>query len=235
MTKEQLQRYSRHLFQPAIGVEGQREILASRVLVIGAGGLGAPVLQYLAAAGVGTLGIIDFDHVEIHNLHRQIIHTETTVGQAKADSALAFLQRLNSSVTYIAYPEKLSAANIEQIFSGFDFIVDGTDNFATRYLVNDTCVAMDKTLVYGSILNFEAQIAVFNHQKGKNLRHLYPDPPPPEAVPDCSLNGVMGTLPGIAGTIMAQETLKAIIGLPTLRNQLLLLNTLNWQVSRLDI
>lgn len=235
MTKEQLQRYSRHLFLEQIGVAGQKKILNAKVLVIGAGGLGTPILQYLAGAGVGTLGIIDFDKVEIHNLHRQIIHTEANVGLGKPESAKQFLSQLNSSVNYQLFHERLSNENIADIFNEFDIVVDGTDNFATRYLVNDTCVELGKPLVYGSILNFEAQIAVFNLNGSKNLRDLFPEPPPKDAVPDCGLNGVIGTLPGIAGTIMAQETLKAIIDLPTLANQLLVLNTLTWESHKLQL
>ena len=202
-------------------------------MVVGAGGLGCPVLQYIATAGVGTIGIVDFDKVEIHNLHRQILYTENQVGQAKSTTAKSVLENLNPLIDIIAFEEKLTAENAVRIIQNFDVVVDGCDNFATRYLVNDTCVTLGKTLVYGSILKYEGQLAVFNHKGSKNLRDLFPEPPNPEDVPNCNLNGVMGTLPGIIGTMMAHETLKLIMNLPILKNELVLFNTLNWSFNKL--
>ena len=226
-------RYNRQMMLPEIGDSGQEKLKKAKVLVIGAGGLGCPVLQYIATAGVGTIGIVDFDKVEIHNLHRQILYTENQVGQAKATTAKSVLENLNPLIDIIAFEEKLTAENAVQIIQNFDVVVDGCDNFATRYLVNDTCVALGKTLVYGSILKYEGQLAVFNHKGSKNLRDLFPEPPNPEDVPNCNLNGVMGTLPGIIGTMMAHETLKLLMDLPILKNELVLFNTLNWSFNKL--
>ncbi|MFP9097947.1 HesA/MoeB/ThiF family protein [Flavobacterium sp. RHBU_24] len=226
-------RYSRQMMVPEIGNEGQQKLIDAKVLVIGAGGLGCPVLQYLAAAGVGTIGIVDFDVIELHNLHRQILYHDKTTGQSKAIIAQKVLMELNPHATFHVFDEKLTPDNAERIISDFDIIVDGSDNFATRYLVNNTCVQLSKPLIYGSILKFEGQIAVFNHNTSKNLRDLFPEPPEPEDVPNCSLNGVIGTLPGIIGTMMAQETLKLIIGIPVLHNELLLFNTLQWSFMKL--
>ncbi len=218
---------------PEIGDEGQEKLKKAKVLVIGAGGLGCPVLQYIATAGVGIIGIIDFDKIEIHNLHRQILYTENQIGLNKAITAKSVLETLNPLITIIAFKEKLILENASVILRDFDFIVDGSDNFATRYLVNDTCVALGKTLVYGSILGFEGQLAVFNHKGTKNLRDLFPEPPNPKDVPNCSMNGVLGTLPAMIGTMMAHETLKLIMDLPTLENELVLFSTLNWNFTKL--
>jgi len=227
-------RYSRQMMLPEVGAEGQDKLLASRVLVIGAGGLGCPALQYLTAVGIGTVGIIDFDEVELHNLHRQVLYNETHVGQAKVLKAKLVLETLNPKTKFVVYNEKLTRKNCNAIFLGFDVIVDGSDNFATRYMVNDACVAQSKPLVYGSIYKFEGQMAVFNNAGSKNLKDLFPEPPSPEDVPNCSLNGVIGTLPGIIGTMMAQETIKLIIGLTVLHNELLIFNTLNWNFTKLN-
>jgi molybdopterin/thiamine biosynthesis adenylyltransferase len=226
-------RYNRQMMLPEIGDEGQEKLKKAKVLVIGAGGLGCPILQYIATAGVGTIGIVDFDKIEIHNLHRQILYTESQVGQVKATTAKATLETLNPLITVVAFEEKLTSENASTILQDFDFIVDGSDNFATRYLVNDTCVALGKTLVYGSILGFEGQLATFNHNGTKNLRDLFPEPPNPKDVPNCSLNGVLGTLPGMIGTMMAHETLKLIMDLPTLENELVLFSTLNWNFTKI--
>ncbi len=190
---------------------GKQKLKKAKVLVIGAGGLGCPILQYLATAGVGTIGIVDFDTIEIHNLHRQILYTEDQVGLSKAETAKATLHKLNPLIEVIAIPEKVTKENAVTILKNYDIIVDGSDNFATRYLVNDTCVSLDKTLIYGSILGFEGQVAVFNHRKSKNLRDLFPESPDPKDVPNCSMNGVLGTLPGMIGTMMAHETLESDI------------------------
>ncbi|CAM4291570.1 HesA/MoeB/ThiF family protein [Flavobacterium terrigena] len=226
-------RYSRQMQLAEIGESGQLKIKQARVLVIGAGGLGCTVLQYLAAVGVGTIGIVDFDKVELHNLHRQILYTENHVGQLKASTAKTILENLNQHINLQVFEEKLTLENASEIITNFDIIVDGTDNFTTRYRINDTCVALNKPLIYGSIFKFEGQIAVFNHKNSKNLRDLFPEPPNSEDVPNCSLNGVLGTLPGIIGTLMAQETLKLVLGLPTLKNELVLFDTLNFNFTKL--
>ncbi|TDD96617.1 HesA/MoeB/ThiF family protein [Flavobacterium cellulosilyticum] len=226
-------RYNRQTMLPEIGDSGQEKLKNAKVLVIGAGGLGCPILQYIATAGVGTIGVVDFDKIEIHNLHRQILYTENQVGQCKSTTAKAVLETLNPLIKVIAYEEELTTENATHIIQDFDVIVDGCDNFATRYLVNDTCVALGKSLVYGSILKFEGQLAVFNHQGSKNLRDLFPEPPNPKDVPNCNLNGVLGTLPGMIGTMMAHETLKLIMDLPILENELMLFNSLNWSFAKL--
>lgn len=227
-------RYNRQTILPEIGDEGQEKLKKARVLVIGAGGLGCPVLQYLSTAGVGTIGIVDFDTIEIHNLHRQILYTEDHVGLPKASIAKKVLEKLNPLISIIAFEEKLTIENASLLIKDFDIIIDGSDNFKTRYLVNDICVDLDKTLVYGSILKFEGQIAVFNHNGSKNLRDLFPEMPDPKDVPNCNLNGVLGTLPGIIGNMMAHETIKLITGLPTLKNELILFDTLNWSFTKLN-
>lgn len=226
-------RYNRQMMLPEIGDSGQEKLKNAKVLVIGAGGLGCPILQYIATAGVGTIGIVDFDKIEIHNLHRQILYTENQVGKPKAITAKSVLESLNPLISITAFEEKLTIENAVEIIQDFDVIVDGCDNFATRYLVNDTCVTLRKSLVYGSILKHEGQLAVFNHNGSKNLRDLFPEPPNSEDVPNCNLNGVMGTLPGIIGTMMAHETLKLIMDLPILENELVLFNTLNWSFNKL--
>ena len=227
-------RYNRQVILPEIGDEGQEKLKKAKVLVIGAGGLGCPILQYIATAGVGTIGIIDFDKIEIHNLHRQIIYTEIQVGLPKALTAKETVEKLNPLIEVVAFDEKLTIENASKIISKYDIVVNGSDNFSTRYLVNDTCVSLGKTLIYGSILAFEGQLAVFNHQGSKNLRDLFPEPPNPKDVPNCSFNGVLGTLPGMIGTMMAHETLKVIIGLPSLKNELILYSTLNWGFTKLN-
>ncbi|ESU23133.1 thiF protein [Flavobacterium enshiense DK69] len=226
-------RYGKPMLLTEVGEAGQLKLKNAKVLVIGAGGLGCPVLQYLAASGVGSIGLVDFDKVELHNLHRQILYTEINIDNSKAIAAKTVLETLNPHIEVRAFKEKLTAQNAEHILKDFDVIVDGCDNFSTRYLVNDTCVRLGKALVYGSILKFEGQIAVFNNKGSKNLRDLFPQPPNPEDVPNCSVNGVMGTLPGIIGTMMAHETLKLIMDLPTLENELVLFSTLNWNFTKL--
>ncbi|WP_099225888.1 HesA/MoeB/ThiF family protein, partial [Flavobacterium psychrophilum] len=212
---------------------GQEKLKKAKVLVIGAGGLGCPVLQYISTAGVGTIGIVDFDKIEMHNLHRQILYTEKQVGLSKALTAKERLEKLNPLIDIIAFDEKLTFENATQIIQKFDVVLDGCDNFETRYLVNDTCVALGKTLVYGSILKYQGQMAIFNHNGSKNLRHLFPEPPNSSDVPNCNLNGVIGTLPGIIGTMMGHETLKLIIDLPVLKNELVLFDTLYWDFRKL--
>jgi len=227
-------RYSRQIFIEEIGLEGQRKIMNAKVLVIGAGGLGSPVIQYLAAAGVGTLGVIDFDEIELHNLNRQTIHNEDTVGISKVKSAENFVKKLNHQVQFIGLEQKIDESNAEEIISRFDIIVDGSDNFKTRYLVNDVCVNLEKPLVYGSILGFSGQIAIFNHKGSKNLRDIFPEPPFDENLPDCDSLGVLGALPGIVGSMMANLTLKIITDLPLNLNQITLINTLEWRFQTID-
>lgn len=222
-------RYSRQIFIDEIGIEGQKKIMAAKVLVIGAGGLGSPVLQYLAAAGVGQLGIIDFDHVEIHNLNRQVIHNEKSIQVEKVTSASTYIKDLNSSVTVISLLTKINSDNVDNLIADYDLIVDGSDNFKTRYIVNDACVRAQKILVYGSIFAFEGQMAVFNFKGSKQLRDLFPEPPPPETVPTCDQYGVLGPLPGIIGSMMAMQVLKIITGLPVDINKLTLVDTYYWR------
>lgn len=227
-------RYNRQTMLPEIGDEGQEKLKKARVLIIGAGGLGCPILQYIATAGVGYIGIMDFDTIEIHNLHRQILYTEDKIGQQKAIVAKDVVSKLNPLIEVAAITEKLTLENASEVINQYYIIVDGSDNFTTRYLVNDTCVQLNKPLVYGSILRFEGQIAVFNHNESKNLRDLFPEMPDPKDVPNCNLNGVLGTLPGIIGNMMAHETLKLILELPTLKNEIIIFNTLKWNFTKLN-
>ncbi|MEY8761556.1 HesA/MoeB/ThiF family protein [Chryseobacterium tongliaoense] len=227
-------RYSRQIFIDEIGMEGQRKIRDAKVLVVGAGGLGSPVIQYLAAAGVGTLGIVDFDTVELHNLNRQVVHNEYSVGISKVKSAEKFVELLNHQVNCIGIEEKIESSNAEKILSQYDIIVDGSDNFTSRYLINDISVKINKPLVYGSILGFSGQVAVFNYKGSKNLRDLFPEPPFNEEVPDCDSLGVLGSLPGIIGSMMAHQALKIITELPVTVNRITLIDTLNWRFQNLD-
>lgn len=208
-----MERYSRHIILPEIGVAGQKRIRDSRVLVIGAGGLGCPLLQYLTAAGIGEIGIIDFDIVELSNLQRQILFQESDIGKNKAETVKARLQKLNSEVQFTAYPIAIDFQNAINIIENYDIVVDGTDNFETRYLVNDICVQLSKPLIYGAIYKFEGQVSVFNYQNGPTYRCLFPEPPK-NGVPNCSEVGVLGVLPGIIGTMQANEVLKIILEIP---------------------
>jgi adenylyltransferase/sulfurtransferase len=234
MSKDIFARYSRQIFIEEIGLEGQRKIINSKVLVIGAGGLGSPVIQYLAAAGVGNLGVADFDEVELHNLNRQVIHTENTVGISKVKSSELFVKSLNRQVNFTGIDEKITHSNAEEILSKYDIIVDGSDNFTARYLINDTCVNIGKPLIYGSILGFSGQVAIFNYKGSKNLRNLFSEPPSEENIPDCDSLGVLGALPGIVGSMMALQVLKIITKLPVQANQLTLIDTLDWRFQTID-
>jgi sulfur-carrier protein adenylyltransferase/sulfurtransferase len=213
LTNDEVKRYSRHLIMPEVGPDGQRKLKAAKVLCIGAGGLGSPVAMYLAAAGVGTLGLVDFDVVDFSNLQRQILHGTPDVGRPKLASAKDRLQALNPEIQIDTYETMLSSQNALKLFEPYDVIVDGTDNFPTRYLVNDACVLLRKPNAYGSIFRFEGQASVFGLQEGPCYRCLYPEPPPPGLVPSCAEGGVLGVLPGIIGTIQAMETLKLILGI----------------------
>ncbi|CAN5224002.1 molybdopterin-synthase adenylyltransferase MoeB [soil metagenome] len=212
LSNEEIARYSRHLIMPEVGMEGQRKLKAARVLMIGTGGLGAPLGMYLTAAGVGHLGIVDFDVVEASNLQRQIVHGTKDVGRPKIESARDRLQDINPHVGIETYETRLTSENALELFREYDIVVDGTDNFPTRYLVNDACVLTGKPNVYGSIFRFEGQASVFWAERGACYRCLYPEPPPPGLVPSCAEGGVLGVLPGIVGAIQANETIKLILG-----------------------
>jgi adenylyltransferase/sulfurtransferase len=212
LNNEEILRYSRHLIMPEVGMEGQLKLKQARVLCIGAGGLGSPLSLYLAAAGVGTLGIVDFDVVDFTNLQRQVIHGTSDVGRKKLDSAADTLREINPNIDIRKFETRLSSANALELFHEFDIIVDGTDNFPTRYLVNDACVLSGKPNVYGSIFRFEGQASVFATKEGPCYRCLYPEPPPPGLVPSCAEGGVLGILPGLVGIIQATETIKLILG-----------------------
>jgi adenylyltransferase/sulfurtransferase len=212
LSHSEVLRYSRHLLLPEVGVEGQRKLKAARVLTIGAGGLGSPLSLYLAAAGVGTIGIVDFDVVDLTNLQRQIVHGTGTLGQPKLASAKARLLDLNPNVNVVGHEGRLTSENALEIIRDYDIVIDGTDNFPTRYLVNDACVLLGKPNVYGSIFRFEGQASLFYAKEGPCYRCLYSEPPPPGLVPSCAEGGVLGVLPGIIGSIQALETIKWIIG-----------------------
>ena len=213
MSEAQSKRYSRHLLIPEVGEQGQFKLLESRVLLIGAGGLGSPAAYYLAAAGVGTIGIIDSDVVEESNLQRQILHNTTRVGQYKAESARETLEALNPDVKVITYIERLDETNVARIIADYDIILDGTDNFPTRYLLNDAALLANKPVVHGSVFRFEGQLTVFKPNEGPCYRCLYPEPPPPELAPSCAEAGVLGVLPGIIGLLQATETIKLLLGI----------------------
>jgi sulfur-carrier protein adenylyltransferase/sulfurtransferase len=236
LTTDEIQRYSRHLILPDVGVEGQQKLKAARVLVVGAGGLGSPVALYLAAAGVGTLGVVDFDVVDVSNLQRQILHGTKDVGRSKLASARARLHDVNPHVRVETYETRLTSANALEIIGGYDIVVDGTDNFATRYLTNDACVLLGKPNVYGSIFRFEGQASVFGMPDGPCYRCLFPEPPPPGSVPSCAEGGVFGVLPGIVGTIQATETIKLILGIgETLAGRLLLIDAQSMQFRAMTL
>src|SRR4051812_16125569 len=230
LSNEEILRYGRHLIMPEVGMDGQRRLKSARVLLIGTGGLGAPLGMYLAAAGIGTLGLVDFDVVDESNLQRQIIHGTKDVGRPKIASAAERIQDINPNTNVEAFETRLTSENALELFREFDVIVDGTDNFPTRYLVNDASVLTGKPNVYGSIFRFEGQVSVFWAAKGPCYRCLYPEPPPPGLVPSCAEGGVLGVLPGIVGTIQANEVLKVILGADgILLNRLLLFNA--WEMT----
>jgi adenylyltransferase/sulfurtransferase len=236
LTREEVARYSRHLILPEVGYEGQQKLKAARVLCVGTGGLGAPLSLYLAAAGVGTLGLVDFDTVDASNLQRQVIHSTSTVGMLKVDSAEKMLKGLNPNLNVVKYNTMLTSANALEIFKDFDIIADGTDNFQTRYLVNDACVLTGKPNAYGSIFRFEGQASVFATETGPCYRCLYPEPPPPGLVPSCAEGGVLGILPGLVGIIQATEVIKLILGIgETLAGRLLLVDALGMNFRQLKL
>ncbi|MCH6579161.1 MAG: molybdopterin-synthase adenylyltransferase MoeB [Nitrospinae bacterium] len=235
-TDEQIERYSRHIILPEVGGVGQRKILDAHVLMIGAGGLGSPAAYYLAAAGIGHLGIVDFDKVDLSNLQRQIIHSTERIGMLKTESAKKTITALNPDVDVTLYNERINSQNIKELFEGYDYIVDGSDNFATRFLINDACVLMGKTNIHGSIFRFEGQATVFEPQDGPCYRCLYPEPPPPGLVPNCQEGGVLGVLAGIIGNIQAVETLKLVLGIgESLSGKLLIYDALNTEFKKLTL
>jgi adenylyltransferase/sulfurtransferase len=213
LTVDEVRRYSRHIIIPEVGMIGQKRLKNARVLCVGAGGLGSPALMYLAAAGVGTLGIVEFDTVDESNLQRQIIHGQSDIGRSKAESARDSVLEINPHVTVIVHDTRLDNDNVLEIFGGYDLIVDGTDNFATRYMVNDAAVLLGKPYVWGSIYRFEGQVSVFWDEHGPNYRDLYPEPPPPGMVPSCAEGGVLGVLCGSIGSVMVTEAIKLITGI----------------------
>ncbi|GAB1539701.1 molybdopterin-synthase adenylyltransferase MoeB [Scytonema sp. NUACC21] len=236
LTREEYERYSRHLILPEVGLEGQKRLKAASVLCIGTGGLGSPLLLYLAAAGIGRIGIVDFDVVDTSNLQRQVIHGTSWVGKPKIESAKNRIHEINPHCQVDLYETRLTSENALDIIRPYDIVVDGTDNFPTRYLVNDACVLLDKPNVYGSIFRFEGQATVFNYEGGPNYRDLYPEPPPPGMVPSCAEGGVLGILPGIIGVIQATETVKIILGNgTTLSGRLLLYNALDMKFRELKL
>ena len=236
LSPDELQRYSRHLILPDVALAGQRRLKAARVLVIGAGGLGSPVALYLAAAGIGTLGLVDFDIVDVTNLQRQLLHGTSDVGRSKLDSARDRIRDANPHVHVETYDTRLTSANALEIIRDYDVVVDGTDNFATRYLTNDACVLTARPNVYGSIFRFEGQASVFSTPDGPCYRCFFPEPPPPGMVPSCAEGGVLGVLPGIIGTIQATEAIKLVLGAgETLAGRLLLVNALTMDVRTMRL
>ncbi|MFA0964228.1 molybdopterin-synthase adenylyltransferase MoeB [Roseivirga sp. BDSF3-8] len=240
-SKEELERYSRHLIIPDFNIEGQRKLKAAKVLVVGTGGLGSPLLQYLTAAGVGTIGILDFDVVDESNLQRQVLFRVSDVGKPKAEVARDTLRKLNPHVNFIVHNTQLTSDNALDIIKDYDVVADGTDNFPTRYLVNDACVLLNKTNVYASIFRFEGQVSVFNYtdnegNTGPNYRDLFPVPPPPGLVPSCAEGGVIGVLPGILGSLQANEVIKVITGVgDPLSGRLFLFDALTFETRTLKV
>jgi sulfur-carrier protein adenylyltransferase/sulfurtransferase len=236
LSKEEYQRYSRHIILPEVGLEGQKRLKTASVACIGTGGLGSPLLLYLAAAGIGRIGIVDFDLVDSSNLQRQIIHGTSWVGKPKIESAKNRILEINPDCQVDLYETRLTSENALDILKPYDVVVDGTDNFPTRYLTNDACVILNKPNVYGSIFRFEGQASVFNYQDGPNYRDLFPEPPPPGMVPSCAEGGVLGVLCGIIGSIQATETIKIILGAgDTLSGRLLLYNALEMKFRELKL
>lgn len=230
LSSEEIRRYDRQILLPELGIGGQEKLRNAKVLVIGCGGLGSPILLYLAAAGVGTLGIVENDTIQVSNLQRQILYTTEQVGASKLSQTEQRIKALNPFVDIYAYPTRLTATNALAIIEKYDIVVDGTDNFPTRYLVNDACILLNKPFVYGAIHRFEGQVALFNYKGNATYRDLFPEPPPPHQAPNCSEAGVLGVLPGIVGSMQALETIKAITGIgEPLAGKLLLIDTLSMQ------
>jgi len=236
LTVDEVRRYSRHLIIPDVGMDGQKRLKNAKVLCVGAGGLGSPALMYLAAAGVGTLGIVEFDEVDESNLQRQIIHSQADIGRSKAESARDSVLGINPYVNVILHEERLEAENVMEIFSQYDLIVDGTDNFATRYLVNDACVLLNKPYVWGSIYRFDGQASVFWSEHGPCYRCLYPEPPPPGMVPSCAEGGVLGVLCASIGSIQVTEAIKVLTGVgEPLVGRLMIYDALEMQYRQVKV
>ena len=236
LSRDELQRYSRHIIMPEVGIDGQKKLKSASVLLVGAGGLGSPLGMYLAAAGVGRLGLVDFDVVDVTNLQRQLLHSTSDIGRSKLESARESINAINPHVRTELYETRLTSGNALDILRGYDIVVDGTDNFPTRYLVNDACVLLGKPNVYGSIFRFEGQVSVFDAKRGPCYRCLYPSPPPPGLVPSCAEGGVLGVLPGIIGSLQALETIKIIIGEgESLIGRLVLFDALKLQFRELKL
>lgn len=236
LSQEEIRRYSRHIVLPEVGLEGQEKLLATKVLLIGAGGLGSPLAMYLTAAGVGTIGMVDFDEVEISNLQRQILHYHTDIGKTKLKSAEETLKQMNPNLNFIAHETTLRSDNALEIIGNYDYVVDGTDNFPTRYLVNDASVMLNKPNIYGSIYRFDGQATVFMPYEGPCYRCLYPEPPPPGLIPSCEEGGVIGVLPGIIALIQATEVIKLTIGQGrSLVGRLLLYDAMEMSFQELEI
>jgi len=236
LTDAQRQRYSRHLLIPEVGPEGQARLLASKVLLVGAGGLGSPAALYLAAAGVGTLGIVDFDVVDASNLQRQVLHSTERIGQRKTESAARTISALNPDVDVVRHDEMLTADNVARLIAGYDVVLDGTDSFETRYLLNDAAVIAGIPVVHASVYRFEGQLTVFDPPAGPCYRCLYPTPPPPELAPACSVAGVLGVVPGIMGLLQANEVLKLLLGIgTTLAGRLVLFDALEGEFTELRL
>lgn len=236
LSEKEKRRYDRHIKLPEFGIEGQERLKKSKVLVIGSGGLGAPLLQYLTAVGIGTIGVMDYDLVEESNLQRQVLFGNSDIGKSKSSTAISRLKDQNPNVEFVEFNEKLTSKNAIRIIKQFDIIADGTDNFPTRYLINDACVFCNKAFVYASIYQFEGQLSVFNFQDGPNYRDLYPSPPPAGMVPSCAEGGVLGVLPGIIGSIQATEIIKVLTGIgETLSGKLLLIDSLKFSFRKINI
>ncbi len=235
-SEEQIRRYSRHIILPEVGGKGQKKLLSSRVLLVGAGGLGCPSALYLAAAGVGHLGLVDFDIVEMSNLQRQILHSTKDIGRPKVESAKESLEALNPDCEVRIYKDRLNSENIIEIFSDYDLVVDGSDNFPTRFLINDACFLAKKVNIFGAIFRFEGQATVFDPGKGPCYRCLLPEPPPPGTVPSCQEAGVIGVLPGFIGTIQAMEAIKLLLGIgKPLIGRLLLFDSLDMEMREVKV
>jgi adenylyltransferase/sulfurtransferase len=233
-SKEEKLRYAKQTIVNEIGLLGQARLKDAKIAVIGAGGLGCPIIQYLASCGVGTIGIVEFDSIELSNLNRQILYTPAEVGQKKGKVSQQKVLDQNPAINVILIDEKIDIHNAETILQPYDMVIDGSDNFETRYTVNDACVTLGKPLVYGSILGFQGQLAVFNHNGSKNLRDLFTEMPNPEDVPSCAENGVLGVIPGIVGTLMANEAMKCVMDLPVLHNQFVIIDLLTLQFTHLN-
>ncbi|MDO8999892.1 MAG: HesA/MoeB/ThiF family protein [Bacteroidota bacterium] len=234
LSKEEFKRYQKQIMLDDIGINGQIKIKKAKVAVVGAGGLGCPVLQYLVSVGVGTIGVIDFDTVEESNLHRQVLYSQKDIGKLKVEVAIEKLSAQNPYVKLIPHRVLLNDINAESVLSDYDIVIDGCDNFLTRYVVNDICVKLNKPLIYGSILDYQGQLAVFNYKGSKNLRDIFPEPPSAEDVPNCSENGVLGTIPAVIGSMMAQNTLNVILEQNISINTLFIFNVASLEMEKFN-